>query len=171
MGFFKDCGCGCDGSKAKEKFITALIVSLIFYVVSNPVTYRIVRRILGSFIATTNGSPTQVGILVHTAVFMAIVWGILHVKKEKYTVDVPSELGKEGGRVKLPENVKRSPALKVINVPFSEFSRSTGHKVKAMPQNRVKSPVPGEMEPRFESVGGGMNLGSMDLNTEADTPF
>jgi len=27
------------------------------------------------------------------------------------------------------------------------------------------------MEPRFESVGGGMNLGSMDLNTEADTPF
>ena len=171
MGFFKDCGCGCGGSKAKEKFMTALIMSLIFYVVSNPVTYRIVRRILGSFIATPNGCPTQVGILVHTAVFMAIVWGILNVKKEKYTVDVPSELGKEGGRVKLPEKVKRSPALKVINVPFSEFSRSTGPKVKAMSQNRVKPPVPGEMEPRFESVGGGMNLGSMDLNTEADTPF
>lgn len=171
MGFFKDCGCGCGGAKAKEKFMTALIMSLIFYVVSNPVTYRVVRRILGSFIATPNGSPTQVGILVHTVVFMAIVWGILNVKKEKYSIDVPSELGKEGGRVKLPEKQKTPPALKVINVPFSEFSRSGGPGVRAVPQNTMKPPVPGEMEPRFEPVRGGMNLGSMDLNTQADRPF
>lgn len=171
MGFFKDCGCGCNGAKAKEKFMTALIMSLIFYIISNPVTYRIVRRILGSFIATPNGSPTQIGIIVHTAVFMVIVWGILNVKKEKYTVDVPSELGKEGGRVKLPERVKRSPALKVINVPFSEFSRSGGPRQRAMPQNKMKAPLPGEMEPRFAPLEGGMNLGSMDLNTEADRPF
>jgi hypothetical protein len=82
MGLFKDCGCGCNGKKQEEKFITSLISGLTFFIVANPETFRIVRRILGSWISTPTGCPSTLGLLVHTLVFILVVWGMMNIKKE-----------------------------------------------------------------------------------------
>ena len=85
MGLFKDCGCGCDGAKARNKFVISIISALLFFIVANPSTFIIVRRILGGWIASPNGCPTIAGLGVHTLVFFLIVWGMMHIQKEGYS--------------------------------------------------------------------------------------
>ena len=47
-----------------------MLAAVLFYVVSNPATYKLVESLLGRFFKiATNGSPTATGLLVHTAVF------------------------------------------------------------------------------------------------------
>ena len=47
-----------------------LLAAVLFYVVSNPATYKLVESLLGRFFKIAmNGSPTPAGLLVHTAVF------------------------------------------------------------------------------------------------------
>jgi hypothetical protein len=82
MGLFKDCGCGCGGRKQQEKFMTALLTGLVFFVIANPETFRLVRRVLGSRIATPNGCPSTIGLLVHTLVFILVIWGMMNVKRD-----------------------------------------------------------------------------------------
>ena len=59
MGFFKDCGCGCNGEKQQEKFMISVISGLTFFIVANPETFRLVRRVLGPRIATPTGAPLR----------------------------------------------------------------------------------------------------------------
>jgi len=91
MGLFKDCGCGCKGQRQQEKFVTSVISGLTFFIVANPQTYLLVRRILGSRIASPNGNPTLIGLLVHSLVFMLVVWAMMNLKKrEKYESKAPA---------------------------------------------------------------------------------
>lgn len=83
MGVFKDCGCGCNGEKQWEKFIISVISGLTFFIVANPETFRIVRRVLGPAIATPTGCPSTLGLLVHTVVFILIVWGMMNLQNKK----------------------------------------------------------------------------------------
>ena len=82
MGLFKDCGCGCNGKKQENKLIISMISGLTFFIVANPETFRLVRRVLGPRIATPTGCPSTMGLLVHTLVFILIVWGMMNIKKE-----------------------------------------------------------------------------------------
>ena len=82
MGLFKDCGCGCDGQKQQEKFIISVISGLTFFIIANPETFRLIRRILGSWISTPTGCPSTLGLLVHTLVFTLVVWGMMNIKKD-----------------------------------------------------------------------------------------
>ena len=52
-----------------------LLAAVLFYVVSNPVTYKLVESLLGRFFKIAmNGSPTPAGLVVHTAVFAALFY-------------------------------------------------------------------------------------------------
>ena len=52
-----------------------LLAAVLFYVVSNPATYKLVESLLGRFFKIAmNGSPTPVGLVVHTAVFAALFY-------------------------------------------------------------------------------------------------
>ena len=61
MGLFKDCGCGCNGKKQEEKLLISIISGLTFFIVANPETFRLVRRVLGPRIATPHGMPLYHG--------------------------------------------------------------------------------------------------------------
>jgi hypothetical protein len=91
MGLFKDCGCGCDGKKAQEKFLISLMSALIFFVVANPETFILMRRLLGQWVAGPNGCPKFAGLILHTIVFMLVVWGIMLLKKEAPVKKVEEE--------------------------------------------------------------------------------
>ena len=50
-----------------------MLAAVLFYVVSNPATYKLVESLLGRFLRIArNGSPTATGLVVHTAVFAAL---------------------------------------------------------------------------------------------------
>lgn len=85
MGFFKDCGCGCNGQKAQEQFTISVISGLTFFLVANPQLYMLMRNLIGSRIASVNGNPTTFGLIVHSVVFTLIVWMMMKInKKERY---------------------------------------------------------------------------------------
>jgi hypothetical protein len=82
MGLFKDCGCGCNGKKQEAKFILSIISALVFFIVANPETFKLVRRLVGSWVATPTGCPSMMGLLLHAVVFMLVVWGMMNIRKE-----------------------------------------------------------------------------------------
>ena len=51
---------------------------LVFYIISHPVVYRMTNRIVGG-LATGSGCPTAMGLVVHSLVFGAIVYGLMHI--------------------------------------------------------------------------------------------
>ena len=70
MGLFKDCGCGCGGKKQEQKLAISLMAALVFFIVANPDTYRLMRAILGKWVSGPYGCPTTNGLNLHTIVFM-----------------------------------------------------------------------------------------------------
>lgn len=112
MGIFKDCGCGCNGKKQEEKFIISVISGLTFFIVANPETFRLVRRVLGEGIATPNGCPSTLGLLVHTVVFILIVWGMMNIKKEGKVVKSGCGCGVRKGK-----KVVFAPTTEMVDAP------------------------------------------------------
>lgn len=119
MGLFKDCGCGCNGRRQQDKFVTSAISGLVFFIVANPQTYLFVRRVLGARIASPNGNPTLIGLLVHSLVFMLVVWAMMNIKgREKYEsvkkAPAPAPAAKEKAA---PAPEKPKPVVKVARAP------------------------------------------------------
>ena len=85
MGFFKDCGCGCNGQKSQEQFTISVISGLTFFLVANPQMYMLMRNLIGSRVASVNGNPTMFGLVLHSIVFTLVVWMMMKInKKERY---------------------------------------------------------------------------------------
>ena len=82
MGLFKDCGCGCNGRKQQEKFMASVMSALLFFLIANPDTFILVRRVFGNWVASATGYPTMLGLVLHSVVFMLIVWGMMNIKRE-----------------------------------------------------------------------------------------
>jgi hypothetical protein len=61
--------------KAKYSFYS----TLVFFLIANPETYKIVQTFLGGFlnIADTAGCPSATGFFLHTAVFFIVMWGLM----------------------------------------------------------------------------------------------
>ena len=143
MGIFKDCGCGCGGKKQEEKFIISVISGLTFFIVANPETFRLVRRVLGPRIATPTGCPSTMGLLVHTLVFILVVWGMMNIKKEG-TVKKGCGCG-DKKPVKKGEKVIVEPPVPMVEAP---------------------DPKPGFAESQIELVDSGRNLTPMSVESD-----
>ena len=61
------------------KLQTALIAALVFYIVSSPITYSLTEKLFGSWtkLADHTGSPTGLGLVVHTMVFGLVTYGLM----------------------------------------------------------------------------------------------
>lgn len=63
-----------------QKVSATLQSVLVFYIIANPMTYRIVDSLLGGVIgriANPGGCPTALGLIVHSLVFGAIVYSLM----------------------------------------------------------------------------------------------
>ena len=146
MGIFKDCGCGCKGQKQEQKFIISLMSALVFFIVANPDTFRLMRRILGSWVSGPNGCPTTAGLILHTIVFMLVVWGMMNIKKrETYAPYEPAEPELPVG----PSPMVMGPSPRMVDMP---------------------SPEPGMTEPSYPMEDSGKMFAPMDINAEMDLP-
>jgi hypothetical protein len=149
MGLFKDCGCGCNGKKQEQKFLISIMSALVFFVVANPETFRVMRKVFGSWVSSPTGCPSTGGLALHTIVFMLVTWGMMNIKREEYAVFEPST----------QEVVGPSP----VPGPAPAPGPSPPPKMVDMP-----SPLPGMSEEHFSTFDSGMKLDSMDLTTDGE---
>jgi uncharacterized membrane protein (DUF106 family) len=59
------------------KLSAAVVAGLMFFIISNPIVYKLVDQLLGGLlgpIATPAGCPTTWGLIVHSAVFAAAAY-------------------------------------------------------------------------------------------------
>ena len=116
--FFSDCGCGCAGKKQEKKFLISVVSALIFFIVANPSTYRLMRRVLGSRIATPNGNPTTLGLTLHSVVYLLIVWKMMNVRKvEEYTMGEDAPPVEEAAEPRPEEEIAVEEPELVPDVP------------------------------------------------------
>jgi len=61
--------------KAKYSFYSALV----FFLVANPETYKVVQSLLGGFvtIAAPGGCPTSLGLFFHTCLFFLVMLALM----------------------------------------------------------------------------------------------
>jgi hypothetical protein len=68
--------CDCEKKNVKptnyEKWLYTFYTTIVFILVSNPYTYRLVNSILGN-ISDKRGCPTAFGFVVHTIVFTLVL--------------------------------------------------------------------------------------------------
>jgi len=148
MGIFKDCGCGCGGAKAQQKFLISVMSALVFFVISNPNTYRLTRSIFGKWVSGPTGCPSLRGLVLHTAVFILITWAMMNIKKEGYAVESSMmEIGPS------PEMIEKE----VVDVPPAMVD--------------VPEPLPGFAEPQYDMFDSGAEYASLDVaGGEVDKP-
>ncbi len=51
---------------------------LVFYIISHPIVYRMTNSVVGG-LANASGCPTAMGLIVHSLVFGAVVYGLMHI--------------------------------------------------------------------------------------------
>jgi hypothetical protein len=137
---FKDCGCGCAGSKQREKFTASVMSALLFFIIANPETFTIVRRVLGNWVASPTGNPTVLGLVLHAFIFMLIVWAIMNIKREK-----------EEGSMEPPKKAEESksfmdmmPKMPSMSGPPEPVPETAAPKPTTLPQ------APAMSQPMFE---------------------
>jgi len=153
MGFFKDCGCGCGGAKAQQKFLISVMSALVFFVISNPDTYRLTRTIFGKWVSGPTGCPSLRGLVLHTVVFVLITWGMMNIKKEGYSVEEGVDM------------VGPSPEM-------TEGEEEMEMEMEAPPAMvDVPEPLPGFSEPQYDMFDSGAQYASLDVaGGEVDEP-
>jgi hypothetical protein len=65
-----------------QKMSATLQAVLLFFLISNPFTYRLTNSLLGGLtgrLADPSGCPTTIGILLHSVVFGMIVYALMWV--------------------------------------------------------------------------------------------
>ena len=144
MGLFKDCGCGCDGKKQEQKFLISIMSALVFFVVANPETFRVMRKVFGSWVSSPTGCPSTGGLALHTVVFMLVTWAMMNTNREGSTT----------------EPVKEEEVVVPSTVPVPIPGPSSQPKMVDMP-----SPLPDMAEKQFSMFDSGINLGSMDVTS------
>jgi hypothetical protein len=74
-----DCGCGCGGAKKSDlvKWKYSFYSALVFFIVSNPELYKLTAK-LSSKVAS-DGCPKPLGLFLHSAVFMVIVFLLMKI--------------------------------------------------------------------------------------------
>ena len=174
MGAFKDCGCGCNGEEQKKKFIISVVSALIFFVVANPETFKITRRVLGGWIASADGSSTMLGLIFHAFVFMLIVWGLMNLKREKAegVMTPPMQMGGPPTNMTLPPPIPEGAATPDgLLPPVAYGDQPQADIASAAPTNMIlpsimTSPKPAAQDNMraMASMLGGINLNDTDMS-------
>jgi len=76
-----DCGCGCGGLKKSDLFKakTSFQAALVFFLIANPATFKIMSNLLGGWVASDSGCPSGAGLLLHSLVFGLVVFGLMKI--------------------------------------------------------------------------------------------
>jgi len=71
---------------------TALITVASFVAVSHPATYKATSKLLGSWIASSDGLPKMGGLVLHAVVFIFLVGLLMHLFSGRKSGFSPAEI-------------------------------------------------------------------------------
>ena len=168
---FNDCGCGCKGKKQEQKFLISIMSALVFFIIANPDTFRITRRIFGKWISSPTGCPTGKGLMFHTLVFLLVVWGMMNIKREGFTLMDPSPSGPGPAPEKIiPEDAIITEEVDIPEEPVVKTpSPSMSREMIPPPMVDMPSPLPDMAETQFSPLDSGLSLGSFDITGVPDS--
>ena len=193
MGLFKDCGCGCNGKKQEKKFLISIMAALLFFIIANPSTFRVMRSILVKWVSIPTGCPSTGGLALHTIVYMLITWGLMNIRVEGYEIMT----GEMAPSAKPPPMPKKKLAdvdfdkVPVEEIDINEFELSEeggpppemmmmGPSPRKPPPMMKKAPAPRMADTptptpgKFDDIVGfsdsGAMFSSMDINESMDLP-
>ena len=168
---FNDCGCGCKGKKQEQKFLISIMSALVFFIIANPDTFRITRRIFGKWISSPTGCPTGKGLMFHTLVFLLVVWGMMNIKREGFTLMDPSPSGPGPAPEKIiPEDAIITEEVDIPEEPVVKTpSPSMSREMVPPPMVDMPSPLPDMAETQFSPLDSGLSLGSFDITGVPDS--
>ena len=185
MGLFKDCGCGCNGKKQQGKFTISLMSALLFFIIANPDTFRLMRSILGSWVSGPNGCPTMAGLILHTIVFMLIAWGMMNIKRETYApyepemasvkmspLETPTLNGASSMQMQMqmpkqmPKQMPMGPYPMQMQMPMQMPMDEPIPRMVDMPL-----PQPGMTEKSYNMSDSGSMFAPIDINDDMDLPY
>lgn len=168
---FNDCGCGCKGKKQEQKFLISIMSALVFFIIANPDTFRITRRIFGKWISSPTGCPTGKGLMFHTLVFLLVVWGMMNIKREGFTLMDPSPSGTGPAPEKIiPEDAIITEEVDIPEEPVVKTpSPSMSREMVPPPMADMPSPLPDMAETQFSPLDSGLSLGSFDITGVPDS--
>lgn len=107
--------CRCEKSQ-RNKLMISIISALVFFIVANPETFKLVRGLVGSWVATPTGCPSMTGLVLHAIVFMLVVWGMMNIKREKMEAPTAPE----------PEPEPKPMMKPVVQEPPNAMSKVLG---------------------------------------------
>ena len=170
---FNACGCGCKGKKQEQKFLISIMSALVFFIIANPDTFRITRRIFGKWISSPTGCPTGKGLMFHTLVFLLVVWGMMNIKREGFTLMDPSPSGTGPAPEKIiPEDAIITEEVDIPEEPVVKTpspSPSMSREMVPPPMVDMPSPLPDMAETQFSPLDSGLSLGSFDITGVPDS--
>ena len=69
------------GVKQQDKFTISLMSALLFFVVANPETFKIMRHLVGGWVSSPTGCPSTKGLILHAVVYLLITWFLMNINK------------------------------------------------------------------------------------------
>tara|TARA_B100001769_G_scaffold37129_1_gene25039 strand:- start:2267 stop:2890 length:624 start_codon:yes stop_codon:yes gene_type:complete len=170
---FNDCGCGCKGKKQEQKFLISIMSALVFFIIANPDTFRITRRLFGKWISSPTGCPTGKGLMFHTLVFLLVTWGMMNIRREGFEM-IESEPSPSTMQI-IPEDailveekpIKPSPSPSPSVAPSA--APSSMMEIVPPPMVDMPLPLPDMSETQFSPMDSGLSLGAFDITSVPDS--
>lgn len=178
---FNDCGCGCKGKKQEQKFLISIMSALVFFIIANPDTFRITRRLFGKWISSPTGCPTGKGLMFHTLVFLLVTWGMMNIRREGFEM-IESEPSPSTMQI-IPEDAilveekpikpspSPSPSMASPTAPSAAPSAAPSSMMEIVPPPMVDMPLPlpDMSETQFSPMDSGLSLGAFDITSVPDS--
>lgn len=73
----------CPCLSNEKKMYISIQTALLAFILFNPMTFQAVRGLIGGWVATTDGLPKTLGLLLHTALFGLILYVLMKPSKNQ----------------------------------------------------------------------------------------
>lgn len=162
MQIFPDCGCGCKGKEQEKKFMRALVLGVLFFIIANPETFTVMRKVFGYRISSATGYPTILGLALHAFIFLLVAWFLMNIKpSEKMTA--PSWVT-QTSNVSPDETAPTNwtPTDGTGGPPPASVPGSPAVPSTTLPEVGMPNTPPQPTSQSWDSMG--KNLGGLDIN-------
>ena len=74
--------CACISNQ--KKIFISVQTAVIAFIIFNPIIFKVIRGIFGSWVSSVEGCPTMPGLLLHTLLFGFVIY-LLMIKSPRQT--------------------------------------------------------------------------------------
>ena len=124
-----------------------LIFMVVFFIVANPATFKIMRGLLGGWVASADGAAKPAGLILHAAVFVALMYLIPRRSYYSTLAERQAEVRQKFAHLdpKSPKNVEarraKAPVKKAV-IPDAPVKKAAAVKKQEVQEEPVYDSTP-----------------------------